>query len=186
MLLQLVLVVIFIVFEEIIWEGMAKPIYIFIHELHILQALQTKLQLVNRYVVLIFFVLLLVGVEVAGITAGVMAVKGMVWMAMGLYALKIPIAAFTFWLFRATEPKLLSFAWFKWVYAQVMALFSWIKSREIYQSTIKMVKTIKAEWREYLRAFKTKYFSGENSLSKRFRRLYRYVKRVIRSERGKR
>jgi len=180
MLVQLVLVVIFIVFEEIIWEGFAKPIYIFIHELHILQKLQTKLQSINRYVILVLFVLLLVGVELAGITAGIMAVKGMVISAMLLYALKIPIAAFTFWLFRATEEKLLSFAWFKYLYEKVLALFAWIKSREIYKRTIEGTKRLKLQIKTFVKTFKQNYLSGENRLSRRFMRLYYLVKQMIR------
>jgi len=180
MLVQLVLVVTFIIFEEIIWEGFAKPIYIFIHELHVLQKLQSKLQSINRYAILILFVLLLVGVEFAGIVAGIMAVKGMVLSAILLYALKIPIAAFTFWLFRVTESKLLSFDWFKWSYGRVVGFFDWIKSRDIYKSTITMAKELKTNLKESIRTFSDKYLSGENTLSKRFKRLYRTVKRTIR------
>jgi len=182
MILQLLLVVIFIVFEEIIWEGFAKPIYIFIHELQLLQKLQTKLQSVNRYVILIIFVTLLLGVEAAGLTAGVMAVKGMVVSAMLLYALKIPIAAFTFWLFRATESKLLSFGWFKYLYEQIVAFFAWIKTREIYQSTVHMMKNLKGNIKSFIKNFKQNYLSGDNTISKRFKRLYRFVKRMVRRE----
>lgn len=180
MLLQLVLVLVFILFEEIVWEGFAKPIYLFIHELRLLQRLQKKLQSVNRYVILILFVLLLVGVESAGIMAGVMVVKGMVLSAILLYALKIPIAAFTFWLFRATEKKLLSFGWFHYLYEKVLALFVWIKSREIYRRTAQATKRVKVQTKDTMRYFKQRYLSGENTLSKRFKRLYRFVKRVIR------
>jgi hypothetical protein len=182
MLVQLVLVVIFIVFEEIIWEGFAKPIYIFIHELRLLQKLQEKLQSVNRYVILILFMLLLIGVEAAGVTAGIMAVKGMVLSAVLLYALKIPIAAFTFWLFRATEEKLLSFGWFKYLYEKIVAFFAWIKSRKIYQSTISMSRELKGKTKLFIKQFKQNYLSGENTISKRFKRLYRFVKRVVRRE----
>ena len=180
MLLQLLLVVVFIVFEEIVWEGFAKPIYLFIHELRLLQRLQDKLQSVNRYVVLILFVSLLVSVESAGVMAGVMAVKGMVLSAMLLYALKIPIAAFTFWLFRVTERQLLSFGWFDYLYGRVLALFAWVKSREIYRQTVQSTKRVKLQIKESMKQFKQRYLSGENTLSKRFKRLYRFVKRVIR------
>ena len=43
MLIQLLLVVIFIVFEEIIWEGFAKPIYLYIRELRILQTIEFRI-----------------------------------------------------------------------------------------------------------------------------------------------
>ncbi len=182
MLIQLILVVIFIVFEEIIWEGLAKPIYIFIHELHILQVMQKKLQGINRYVILVLFTVLLVGVELAGVTAGIMALNGMVVSAVLLYALKIPIAAFTFWLFSVTKGKLLSFAWFKWTYQKVIDFFSWIKEREIYQSTVMMMKNLKSNITYFIKQFKVNYLSGDKTISKRFKRLYHFVKRVLRRE----
>ncbi len=176
-IIQWLLVVIFIVFEELIWEGIAKPIYDYIHELHLLQALQKKLQKANRYVLLVVFLILLVSVEGAGLAAGVMAVKGMVVTAALLYALKIPIAAFVFWLFHATESKLLSFGWFKWLYEMILSFFAWIKSREIYQDAMAMVSRTK----ESIKAFRSRYFSGDNTVSKRFRRLYRAVKIKIKN-----
>jgi len=182
MLIQLLLVVIFIVFEEIIWEGFAKPIYLYIRELRILQTIEMKLQPVNRYIVLVLFLVLLAGVEVAGLVAGVMAIKGMVIASMLLYVSKIPIAAFTFWLFRVTDEKLLSFDWFKWSYEKIIALFDWIKSRKIYQNTIKRAKELKAQIKTYAKSLRATYFTGDNAISKRFQRLYIYIKNIIKKD----
>jgi len=77
-LVQVVLVVLFIVFEEIIWETIARPIYDYIHELHLLQTIQRRLSGLNRYALLTLFLVLLVSVEGVGLLAGVMAVRGMV------------------------------------------------------------------------------------------------------------
>jgi len=57
-LLQLILVMLFIIFEELIWEGVAKPIYEAIHSLKILQKIEAKLQHINAYVILVIFVVL--------------------------------------------------------------------------------------------------------------------------------
>ncbi len=175
LLIQLILVVIFIVFEEVIWEGIARPIYHYVHQLHILQVLEAKLQKLNRYVLLVLFLILFVSVEGAGLLAGVMLVRGMVITATLLYGTKIPIAAFVFWMFHATESTLLSFGWFRWAYEKILAFFDWIKERKIYRKAREMFREVKG----YFRAFKAKYFSGENTLSKRFKRLYRVVKRAI-------
>jgi len=182
LLIQLILVLIFIVFEEIIWEGLAKPIYIFIYDLHILQTLQKKLTTVNRYTILSIFMILLISVEGAGIIAGIMAVKGMVVTAMLLYILKIPIAAFTFWLFRATESKLLSFGWFKYSYEKLINTFSWIKEREIYKKTLKTSKELKKSIKQTILFIKKNYITGDNSLSKRFKKLYTTIKNFIKRE----
>jgi hypothetical protein len=177
-LVQFVAVVLFIVFEEVVWETIAKPIYDYIHELHLLRAVERRLQRANRYVVLILFLVLLLGVEGAGLLAGVMAVRGMVLSATLLYGAKIPIAAFTFWLFHATESKLLSFEWFKWSYEKILSLFAWIKSREIYRDTVAKIRETKAS----LKRVKQKYFTGDNAAAVRFKRLYRRVRDVIKKE----
>ena len=181
-LLQFILVVIFIVLEEVVWEGIAQPIYEYIHELHILQSLQTKLKTVNRYVILVLFLVLLFGVEGAGLVAGVLAVRGMMISAALLYGAKIPIAAFTFWLFHATEETLLSFGWFRAAYEKILAFFAWIKEREIYRETIQQASRLKVRIKQTSAKFKAQYFSGENTLAKRFRRLYRVLKKAFNNE----
>lgn len=176
--IQIILVTIFIVFEELIWEGIAQPIYAYLQKLHILQSLQQRLESVNRYAILVIFLILLVSVEGAGVAAGVMAVQGMVISAALLYALKIPIAAFVFWLFHATEAKLLSFGWFRWSYEKIVGLFAWIKSRAIYQETLALAVAGK----EAFRRFKARYFSGDKTITRRFRRLYRMIKHTLRRD----
>ena len=135
LLLQLILVLIYVIFEELIWEGIAKPIYEFIHSLKVLQKVETILHSLNAYVILVIFVVLLGIVEALGIYAGVLFVSGMMWHGMTLYIAKIPIAAFTFWIFRITEDKLMQFGWFKWMYDQIMKAIDWLKSCEMYQRT---------------------------------------------------
>jgi len=70
----------------------------------------------------------------------------------------------------------MSFAWFKWSYEQIVALFVWIRSREIYQETMEQIHRAK----EMLRKLKARYFSGDKTLARRFRRLYRIFKRMVR------
>jgi hypothetical protein len=77
-LLQLLLVIIFILFEEIIWEGIARPIYTYVHSLKDLQRLEAWLQGVNATVILVIFVVMLASVEMLGIYAGILFVSGQV------------------------------------------------------------------------------------------------------------
>ena len=175
LLVQVVLVLIFIVFEEAVWETIAQPIYDYIRDLRLLQAVRQRLLRLNRYVLLVLFLVLLVSVEGAGLLAGVMAVRGNVLLGTLLYGAKIPIAAFTFWMFHATESKLLSFGWFKAAYEWIVSFFAWIKSREIYRETMHSLHRIK----ERLRRFRQSRFSGENTVGKRFRRLYRLIKQTL-------
>lgn len=175
-LLQLLLVFIYILFEELIWEGIAKPIYEAIHSLKILQKLEAKLQTVNASVILGIFVLLLTIVEVFGIYAGVLFVSGQVILGLGLYIAKIPVAAFTFWLFRVTEDKLMQFAWFKWLYEKLLSWIEWLKSKDIYKDTMEKLKSIKEAIKRFISNFKEKYFSQEGAFTIKIKALYRSIK----------
>jgi len=178
-LLQLLLVLIFIIFEELIWEGIAKPIYRRIHELKILQKVEAKLKSVNPMVILLLFVLLLITVEAFGIYAGLLFVSGHFLLGLGLYLSKIPIAAFTFWLFRVTENKLMRFGWFKWLYEKIMAAIDWLKQLMIYQETMAKLKVLKAEIKTAARRFKEQYFKEESSFVKRLKRHYKNLKEYL-------
>jgi len=178
-LLQLILVMIFIIFEELIWEGIAKPIYEAIHSLQILQKVEAKLQHINAYVILVIFVLLLATVETFGIYAGMLFVSGQVLLGLALYISKIPIAAFTFWLFRVTEDKLMQFGWFKWLYEKMMAGIAWLKSRKMYVETMERLKRVKQRLKQSAKAFKAKYFAKESPFMTRVKRLYKTMKETL-------
>jgi len=178
-LLQLMAVLIFILFEELIWEGIAKPIYQRIHELRILQTIEQKLKSVNPAVILILFILLLLTVEMLGIYAGILFLKGHFFLGLFLYLTKIPIAAFTFWMFRVSENKLMQFGWFRWLYGHLMKIIDRLKDLPVYQKTMKQIKYLKAEAKEWIRRFKRKYFKGSNPLIERLKRHYRSIKAYL-------
>ncbi len=178
-LLQLILVIIYIIFEELIWEGVAKPIYEAIHSLKILQKIEVKLQTVNPSVILVIFVLLLSIVEAFGIYAGILFVSGQVMLGLSLYLSKIPIAAFTFWLFRVTEDKLMQFGWFKWIYDKIMSGIDWLKSREMYIKTMERLVKVKATIKTSVKAFKEKYFSKESPFLNKIKAIYKTIKTSI-------
>jgi len=179
-LFQLILVMIFIIFEELIWEGIAKPIYEAIHSLKILQKVEAKLQHVNAYIILVIFVLLLVTVETFGIYAGILFMSGKVLLGLALYISKIPIAAFTFWLFRVTEEKLMQFRWFKWLYKKMMEGIAWLKSHEMYVKTMERLNRIKVRLKKSTKVFKAKYFAKESSFMRKVKRLYKIMKASLR------
>jgi len=174
-LLQLILVFIYIVFEELIWEGIAYPIYQYVHSLKILQKVEEKLHGVNAYIILVIFVFMLASVESLGIYAGILFVSGQVLLGLSIYVTKIPIAAFTFWMFRVTEDKLMQFGWFKWLYESAMKIIVWIKSSDTYISMMIYLKRIK----EQMKLFKIKYFSKESRFTAKIKNLYRSIKESL-------
>jgi len=176
LVLQFILVFIFILFEEIIWEGIAKPIYEKIESLQIIQKIEDKIQHTNRYVLLVVFLVLLLGVEGAGILAGAFFVQGQLLLGLLLYIIKIPIAAFVFWLFKAAKNKLLSFDWFNWAYHKLMDGIDWLKERKTYQEAMEKLKKIKAKFKAILHIIKERYFKEESSFSEELKSFYSYIK----------
>jgi len=166
-IIQIPLVILFIIFEELIWEGIAKPIYNHIKSMHLLQKFEQSLLNTSRGIILFFFIIIFTIVETAGVVAGILFIKGQILLGLILYLTKIPIAGFTFWLFKVTKPKLLSFNWFNWSYIKMNSLFSWFKNQKIYIQTILMVKKIKL------------YFSGNGKFFKRLKLLYLDIKKIF-------
>jgi len=182
-LIQFLLVVTFIIFEELIWESIAIPIYNYLHSLKILKKLEYLIKnKINRYILLSIFVAIFLIVEIAGIIAGVLIVGGYPLIGVTIYITKIPIAGFTFWLFNVGRDKLMTFKWFAISYKKILEFVEWIKMTQVYQSTLKMWKRLK----EYLRNLKDKVIregeqSSDNSFIKGLRRVYRVLKKRKRS-----
>jgi len=170
--IEFILVFLFILFEEIIWEGLAQPIYYKIQSLEILQKLQIYIDRTNRYIVLTIFVVLLLSVEGAGVVAGIFFVQGKIIFGSLLYAGKIPIAGFTFWLFRVSKSKLLSFSWFSFAYHKLMSGIDWLKSTDIYLSSLKTLLNLK----DKLKKIKKRYFSKESNFIRDIKTFYSYIK----------
>lgn len=173
---QFILVFLFILFEEIIWEGIAKPIYNKIESFKVTQRLEVKIENSNRYVILAVFSILLFAVEAAGLLAGVFFVQGQMFLGLFLYVAKIPIAAFVFWLFKVGKEKLLSFNWFNWAYLKLMGGINWLKDTKIYKSTVQYMIELKTFIKEKWKVIKEKYFTEESSFMKELKRFYRYIK----------
>ncbi|UFH59573.1 hypothetical protein [Sulfurovum mangrovi] len=179
-LLQLIVVMIYIIFEELIWEGIAKPVYTYVHSLKILQRIEVKVHSANPTLILFVFVMLLAVVEAFGVYAGVLFVSGQVVLGAALYIAKIPVAAFTFWLFRVTEDKLMQFGWFKWIYEKIMDGIAWLKSCEIYIRTMDRLKRVKTRVKEWFKTLKAKYFAKESPFITKIKQFYRVIKGRLR------
>ncbi len=176
LIIQFVLVFLFILFEEIIWEGIAEPIYERIASLRLLQKIERGVNLLPRSIVLVLFLSLLLGVEGAGLFAGFLFVQGYILFGLLLYITKIPIAAFTFWLFKVSREKLLSYAWFAWLYDKLMQALTWLKEREIYQESMEILGRLKIQIKSMIMNIKTKFFSGESHFAMEIKAFYNYLK----------
>lgn len=155
----------YIVYEELVWERFAKPIVRFIQSLKILKKLEGILQNLHGVVILFLFVTLFVVTELLGIYSGSFLVRGQVLIWAFIYIGRLPIAAFTFWLFRVTKPKLMAFSWFEKSYNFVMKMIDWVKATDTYKAI--KIKTVE------IKAYIKKNYMREGDLPrKKFKRIY--------------
>lgn len=168
----IILVFIYIIFEELVWEKFAKPIIILISKFQLFTNFATKILSLNSYVILIFFVSTFVIVEVIGIYAGLLFVSGHMTSAILIYVLKVPVAAFIFWFFSIAKYKLLEFKWFEITYTYLMSIISKIKNSSIYIM-------IKEKSYELKKSIKNKFFSTRSKFKKKAIYIYRLLKQKI-------
>ena len=130
--LESILVVGYILFEELIWDVFAKPVYQYFQSLSILDSLKKKFLGMNRYVLLSVFIFILGIAEAMGFLSGFCIINGYIFPGIFVYALKIPVAAFTFWLFDLTKDQLMTFHWLKTTYDFIMDLIEKITNSSIH------------------------------------------------------
>jgi membrane-bound ClpP family serine protease len=171
------LVFFYIIFEEIFWETLAKPVYDFIHELKILQKIEAYTHKLHPWILLAIFLVIFIVVELVGILAGVLALSGNIVTAVILYGMKIPVAAFAFWLFRVSQDKLLTIGWFNYAYSFLMRQIDRLKESEIYQS----IKQKSAYIKERIKVWKIRYLP-KGELKKRIKRIYIALKKIIKKD----
>ena len=163
--IQFTLVFTYIVFEEVIWETLARPIYYKIQSLKILQKLQQIIDRLNNYTRLLIFITLILTVESMGVTAGLAFLRGKIILGGVLYSFKIPLAGFTLWFFRISKDNFLNFKWFSFIYYKVINITEWLKSTDIYISFMKLILE-----------FKKRFFSTKSSFIYEMKSFYYYIK----------
>jgi ABC-type multidrug transport system fused ATPase/permease subunit len=153
------LVFVYIIFEELVWETFAKPIYEFIHSLKILKKIEDFIAKLNRYIVLILFLSLFIQAEFLGIVALAFLAKGNVLTSFALYGARVPLGAFTFWLFKISQDKLMTFSWFKTSYDFIMRWIDKIKKTQTYKDIKLKSKSIKTYFKQNRGGLKAKFKS---------------------------
>ncbi|NOQ64489.1 MAG: hypothetical protein GQ582_08255 [Methyloprofundus sp.] len=127
-----ILVIGYLLFEELFWNFIAEPVYDYIKSLIALEPLKKTFLEMNRYALLVVFLFNLSASELMGILAGLHFVEGELLMAASVYTLKIPIVIFTFWLFELTKNQLLSFNWLKHSYEWAVHFIHKIRSSSLH------------------------------------------------------
>lgn len=160
-LFQFLLILVYIVLEELIWEQFAKPLFRYLKYLKFLERFENFLQKQNRYIILVCFLIILTLEEVMGIISPIIAIKGFVILAVIAYLAKLILAAFAFWILNTQKGTLLSFWWFAFLYEKVIYIANWLENTQVYKQVIKVYKKIKI----YL---KLQFVATKNYLLNRF------------------
>ncbi len=140
---QVVLIALYLIFEEIVWDRFAKPLFRYIKYLKLFQKLEALLNRANRYVILALFLLPFVIGELLGILSPIVAVKGYVILGVILYVLKLLIVAFAFWLFKVEQEKLLSFKFVNYSYQKILQFTNWIKTTQAFKTIKRLIEKAK-------------------------------------------
>ncbi len=156
-----ILVIGYILFEELIWNTFAKPIYQYFKSLALLDNLKEYFLRTNRYGLLSVFVFIFALTEVMGFVSAFYFVQGDILLAMFVYISKIPIAAFTFWLFDLTKSKLLTFSWVKISYDFCIKQIDRVVNTSIYKNIKLKVSVARVNMKQlYQSYFKKDGFVG--------------------------
>lgn len=159
----------YIIFEELIWERLAKPIFSYISTLELFRDLEPKILALNSYIILFIFLIPFVIVELLGIYAGILFISGNILFGIVLYLSKIPIAVVIFWFFNIAKDKLLQFRWLNFIYKNLILMIDKIKNSKIYLMIQDKTSIIKDE-------IKKRFFISRSGLIEKIIEIYKLLK----------
>jgi hypothetical protein len=137
------LVILYILFEELVYNAVILPVSDRIKSLQVIQRLNALLARFGRYAILITFVLLFVASEGLGATALVMLAQGLVLIGVGLYVVKTLLGIYAFVILHHHKETLFSFGWFAYTYGKIVAVLDVIKSSSAYLEVIAIAHQVK-------------------------------------------
>ena len=159
----------YIIFEELIWERLAKPIFSYISTLELFKDLEPKILALNSYLILFIFLIPFIIVELLGIYAGILFVSGNIVFGIVLYISKIPIAVVIFWFFNIAKDRLLEFRWLNFIYKKLILIIERIKHSKIYLMIQEKTTMIKDE-------IKKRFFTSKIGFKENVIEIYKLLK----------
>jgi len=168
--IKLLLVALFIVFEELAWNRIGEPAYNAIKSLQIMEKFKNWVADINhRYLLLLIFMIPFVLMEGASLAAFKAWGSGLLFTGIGLYSMKLLLTAPVVIIFNTGKKTLVSFWLIKYIYGMILNM----KKSDIFRSVKRWGRKFKAE----LAVFKHDYLDSHNgSFSASFKELYRALK----------
>ena len=172
---EVILILGFIFFEEIMWKLIALPIKNWIVKREILQSTKEKIMEQSPYATLAIFTIPLFIAEGMGFYSGYLFVSGSVMTGLFVYALKAPIAGITFWIFSFSKEKLLTIDWFETLFDLLMRFINFIKDTQIYKDVKLKIVNMKDSLKKSIK----KMMPGGGGLSKEVAHVYSGLKNIF-------
>lgn len=138
-----ILMTIYLLLEEYVWQVFVEKILAKLKQLKLYSKYISLIQLSNRYVILITFVLMFGLSEYLGIISLFYFAQLQIIFAIFLYSIKLALAALAFATLTETKEVLCSFKWFNYIYIKIVNFTIWIKNTQTYLNVKIFVKSLK-------------------------------------------
>jgi hypothetical protein len=163
------LIFIYILFEEFIWNTAVKPIIHYIASFHFYQRFLDYVRLrAGRFSVLILFMIPFALGEVIGTLSAIMATKLHLYSAALLYTMKIPLIVVALGILQSGKEKLLSFGWFALCYTWVITQIDKLHASRLYQQVHITINQTKS-----------RFFNRSSYIKRWTARIYRRIRYSI-------
>jgi hypothetical protein len=130
----ILILLIYILFEELIWENTVVPIIRYISAFHFYRRFLEYVQMrANRNTVLILFIVPFLIGEVVGVFSGILAAQLHLLSAALLYTCKIPLIVVALAILQNGKDKLLTFGWFALCYVWIMKQLDKLHESRLYR-----------------------------------------------------
>lgn len=169
-LIFILLILSYILFEELIWNTAVVPVIRYISAFHLYRRFLEYIRLhAGRTTVLFLFTVPFIIGEGIGILSGILAANLYFTGAVLLYGCKIPLIVVALEILQNGKEKLLSFGWFALCYRWVMRQLDKLHGSVLYLQTVRILGRIRE--RIAARSGRTR-----ESLIRMYRRIRRSVK----------
>lgn len=149
-----ILVLIYFIFEEIIWNKLALPFINYIKQFNLYKMSLNFISEQDKYIILILFCSMFGFAEYLGILAFVFLGQAHVLMFCLFYVLKTLFAVYSLAILNNSKEKLFSFKWFKFTYDLLMKIIDYIKNSKYYISIKESLKIFKLKLKYFLINYK--------------------------------
>mgnify|MGYP001118583441 CR=1 FL=1 len=169
--LKVLFVLLFILFEEIVWNRIGEPAYNLVRSLKIMDKFRNWVsQVKNRYLVLIIFIKPFIIMEAMSIVAISYLASGSIMLGLFFYLIKILMTIPVVIIFNSCKEQLISFFIIKYCYGMIL--------RFKRSTTFKMVKVYTTAIREQVGIFRDEYLKGDGSFKEELTKIYKNIKSI--------